>query len=102
MADGIRINDASLEITPAALDAMVKGQGAQVTVTKVDLSISPEALNTILTAATPQGTAAPSASLGDGRLQVTGQAGDKRVAVDIRAGSFRLQITPEGLRLVSE
>jgi hypothetical protein len=102
MADGIRINDAALEISPAALDAIVKGQGAQVTLTKVDLSVSPEALNTILAAATPQGTPAPSASVGDGRLQVTGQAGERRVALDIRAGSFRLQITSEGLRLVSE
>lgn len=102
MADGIRINDAALEISPAALDALVKGQGAQVTLTKVDLSISPEALNTILSAATPAGKPAPSASVSDGRLQVTAQNGDQRMALDIRAGSFRLQITGEGLRLVNE
>src|SRR6185503_14188125 len=98
MADGIRINDATLEISPAALDALVKGQGAQVTVTKVDLSVSPEALNTILGAATPEGSPSPSASVGDGRLQLTGQAGDKRFALDVRAGTFRLEITAEGLR----
>lgn len=102
MADGIKINDAALEISPAALDAMVKGQGAQVTLTGIDLSVSPEALNTLLAAFAPKDAPAPSASVSDGRLQVTGHAGDRRVALDVRAGSFKLQITSEGLRLSSE
>lgn len=102
MADGIRINDAAFEITPAALDALIKKQGASITVTGLDLAISPEALNTLLTALTPPGEPSPSAALADGRLQVTGQSGENRYAVDLRVGTFRLQITGEGLRLVSE
>lgn len=102
MADGIRINDASLEISPASLEAMVKKQGANLTLTHLDLTISPEALNTLLTAAAAEGRPAPSAAVSDGRLQVTGEAQGKRMSLDLRAGSLRLQITAEGLRLTSE
>jgi hypothetical protein len=101
LADGIRINDASVEITPAALDAMVKKQGAQVTVTGLDLSISPEALNTLLSALAPAGQPAPSAAVSDGRVQLTTQAGGQNVAIDVRAPSFRIEITAEGLRIVN-
>ena len=101
MADGIRINDAALEISPAGLDALVKRQGAQVILTNIDLSISPEALNTLLSAATPAGGTAPSAAVSDGRLQVTGQAGEQRLSLDIRIGSFRLEVTGQGLRITS-
>jgi hypothetical protein len=101
MADGIRINDVALEISPAGLEAMVKKQGAQVTLTNIDLSISPDALNTLLSAFAPPGEPAPSAAVSDGRLQVTGQAAGSRVALDIRVGTFRLEVTEQGLRLVS-
>jgi hypothetical protein len=102
MADGIRINDASLEITPASLEAIVKKQGANLTLTGFDLSISPEALNTLLGALAAEGRPAPSAAVSDGRLQVTGEAEGKRVSLDLRAGSLRLEITGDGLRLKSE
>jgi hypothetical protein len=102
MADGIRITDAALEISPAGLDALVKRQGAQVTVTHLDLSISPEALNTLLGALAPQGEPAPTAALSQGRLQVTGQKDGSRMSVDLRVGGFKVEITEQGLRLVSE
>src|SRR5438874_101228 len=102
MADGIRINDAAIEISPASLDALVKKQGAQLTVTNLDVSISPEALNTLLSTLAPAGEPAPSASVSDGRLQVTGAGGGKSVSVDLRVAGLKLQITSAGLRLVSE
>jgi hypothetical protein len=101
VADGIRINDAAFEISPAGLEAIVKKQGAQVTLTNLDLSISPEALNTLLSAFAPAGQPAPSAALSDGRLEVTAESAGRQVALDVRIGSFRLEITAQGLRLVS-
>jgi hypothetical protein len=101
MADGIRITDAALEITPAGLEAIVKKQGAQVTVTNLDISISPEALNTLLSAMAPEGQPPPSAALSDGRLQVTSHAGGMPASLDLRIAGLRVEITAAGLRLVS-
>ena len=101
VADGIRINDAAFEISPAGLEAIVKKQGAQVTLTNLDLSISPEALNTLLRAFAPAGQPPPTATLSDGRVEVTAQSADRQMGLDVRIGSFRLEITAEGLRLVS-
>lgn len=100
MADGIRINDASLEMSPAGLEALLKKEGASVTVTGLDVSVSPEALNTLLAGFTPEGQPAPSVVVSEGRLQVTGQGAGGTVNLDVRAGAFRLEITDQGLRLV--
>jgi len=101
MAEGIRINDAAVEISPAGLEALVTGQGAEVRVTRLDLSVSPEALNTLLTRLAPEGVSAPSAQVSDGRLQVTADQNGKRMALDLQLGGLRLELSPEGLRLVS-
>ena len=98
MADGIQINDAALEISPAGLEALVTGKGAQVRVTKVDVSVSPEALNALVAGFAPPGT---SAQLGDGRLQVSASPGGKNVLLDLALGGVQVELTPEGLRLVS-
>jgi hypothetical protein len=101
MADGIRIQDAALEISPSGLEALVNNQGAEVRVTKLDLAVSPEALNTLLRKFAPEGTAAPSATLGDGRVQVSAQQGGKTMGLDLSVGSLRVEITAAGIRLVS-
>lgn len=102
MADGIRINDVSLEISPAGVEALVNKRGADITVTRLDLSVSPEALNTLLAGLAPQGTAPPSVTLSDGRAQVSAERDGKRMGLDLQLGGMRLEISAGGLRLVSE
>lgn len=102
MADGIRIQDAALEISPAGLEALINKQGAEVRVTKIDLSVSPEALNTLLAGLAPEGTASPSAQVSDGRIQVSGEREGKRMALDLQVGSLRVEITAAGIRLFNE
>ncbi len=101
MADGIRINDAALEISPAGLEALVNQQGASVTLTKIDLSISPEALATLLARFAPEGEPAPTAEVSDGRLQVSTTREGKPMSLDLQVGGLRLEFTTAGLRLVS-
>jgi hypothetical protein len=102
MADGIRIHDAALEISPSGVEALVNREGAEIKVTKIDLSISPEAINTLLAGLAPEGAPVPAVAVSDGRLQVTGEREGKRLALDLQLGNLRLRITPEGLHLASE
>jgi hypothetical protein len=102
MAEGIRIEDAALEISPAGLEALVNRQGAEVRVTRLDLSVSPEALNALLRGLAPEGAAPPSAEVSDGRLQLAAEQDGKRLALDLQVGNLRVELTAGGLRLVSE
>ena len=102
MADGIRINDAALEISPSGLEAIMNQRGAEVKVTRLDLTVSPEALATILGRLAPEGQPAPTAELEDGRLLVTAQQEGKKTQLDLQLGGLRLEVTANGLRLVSE
>lgn len=101
MADGIRINDAAVEISPEGLQALVNRQGAEVRVTKLDLTASPEALNALLAGLTPEGQSAPTVEVSDGRLQVSGAREGQSLNLDLQAGGLRLEFTAEGLRLVT-
>src|SRR5262245_41179727 len=100
MADGIRINDAALEISPSGLQALVNQQGAEVKITRLDLTVSPEALATLLSRMAPEGAPPPSAEVSDGRLLVTTEQPGKRTVIDLEVGGFRLELTSGGLRLV--
>jgi len=102
MAEGIRINDAAVEISSAGLEALVNRQAAAVTVTRLDLSASPEALNALLAGLTPEGQAPPSVQVSDGRLQLSGAKDGKAFALDLQVGGFRLELSEAGLRLVSQ
>jgi len=101
MPDGIKINDAAFEITPGGLEALMSHQGAEVRVTRLDLSVSPEALNVLLRRLAPEGGPAPTAQVSDGRLQVSSQREGKAVELDLQVGGFQLRLSPEGIRLVS-
>ncbi len=101
MADGIRIQDAALEISPEGLQALVNRQGADIRVTRLDLAVSQEALNTLLTGLAPEGSAPPSVTVTDGRLQLSGERDGKRMGLDLQVGGFRVELTAGGLRLVS-
>jgi hypothetical protein len=100
MADGIQIRDASFEISPEGVDALVNRTGAEVKVTRLDLSVSPEALNRLLAGVTPEGKPAPNVAVSDGRLQLNAERDGKRVGLDLQLGGLRLEFSAEGLRLV--
>jgi hypothetical protein len=102
MPEGIRIQDAAVEISPEGLEAMLNKRGAEVTVSKLDLAISPEALNTLLAGLAPEGVNAPAAECGDGRLRVTAEKEGTPHALDLRVGGVRIELTAGGLRLVAE
>ena len=102
MADGIRINDADLEIGPEALSSLVQKRGGSVVVNRLDLSVSPEALATLLQGLTPEGKPAPAVEVGEGSLQVTVDREGAPVGAALRMGSLRLHFTAEGLRVTSE
>lgn len=102
MADGIRIQDAAVEISPQGLEALINKRGADVTVSKLDIAISPDALNTLLTGLAPAGTTAPTAECADGRLRVTAEKDGQPLALDLRVGGIRIELTAGGLRLVTE
>lgn len=101
MSDGIRINDAGLEISPEGLQALVNKQGTALRITKLDLSASPDALNTLLAGLTPEGQTAPKVDVSEGRLQLNAAKDGQAVALDLQVGGLRLEFTAEGLRLVT-
>jgi hypothetical protein len=98
---GICINDAEIELSPADLESLVRSQNTSVTLTKLDVSISPETLNRLLKGLSPVGRKPPSAAVSDGRLQVTAHPGGKNVALDFQVGTLRLELSADGIRLVS-
>lgn len=100
--DGIRIQDVSLEIGQEGLDALLRKQGAQLKITSLDLQVTPEALNTLLAGLAPEGTAAPSAEVSDGRLRIDTERDGKHLQLDLQVGGFRLELSAEGVRLISE
>jgi hypothetical protein len=102
MADGIRIQDAAVEISPEGLQALLDHRGAEVTVSRLDLSVSPEALNTLLAGLAPEGVTSPSAQCADGQLRISGEKDGKPMALDLRVGGVRIEITASGLRLTAE
>lgn len=101
MAEGIRINDAALEISPEGLESLVNSRGTEVKVTKLDLTVSPEAIATLLARFGGEGGPPPTAEVSDGRLQLTRQQGGARSALDLQLGSVRLELSAEGIRLVT-
>ena len=100
MADGIKIRDASLEISPEGVDALVNRTGAELKITRLDLSVSPEALNRLLAGVTPEGKPAPNVAVSDGRLQLNTEKDGKRMGLDLQLGGLRLEFSAEGLRLI--
>jgi hypothetical protein len=98
MDEGIRIEDAACEISPSGLESLLAKKGLELTVTRLDLSISQEALNALLQRFAP-GPAAPRAEVLDGRLRVENPGEAGAVTVELQSGGLRLEITGEGLRL---
>jgi hypothetical protein len=102
MADGIRIQDAALEISPEGLQSLLQKRGAELTVSKLDLSVSQEALNTLLTGLTPEGTPSPTAECTDAGLLVRAEKDGQPLSLDLRVGGMRIEISAGGLRVVTE
>ena len=101
MADGIRIHDAEIEVSTDALESLLNKGGADVTVRKIDLSVTPEALNAVLRKATPAGNVPPTVESEDGRLVLKAEREGTLHRLDLQLGSLRLEISGEGVRLTS-
>ena len=102
MADGIRINDASVEISTGGLDALLNRQGADLTVRKIDLSVSSEALNTLLAKFAPEGAPTATAEISEGRAVVSSQKDGQTMRLDLQLGALRVTFGDDGIRLSSE
>lgn len=101
MADGIRINDAQIEVSTSALESLLNKGGADVTIRKIDLSVTPDALNAVLQKATPAGNIPPSLEAEDGRLVLKAEREGTLHRLDLQLGSLRVEISADGLRLTS-
>ena len=113
MTDGIQIRDAAVAISPAGLEAMLRKEGAALTVSRLELSVSAEALNALLQglgAAAPEtapvdepsSPAQLSGGVEEGRLHLSVRRDGKTLDLDLRMAGMRLDFTAEGLRLVGE
>lgn len=90
MSDGIRIEDAAIDISPAGLEGLLGGGGpAEVSVSRVTLTVSEEVLNTVLRHGPP---GAPKSSEG-APAAATGATG----AVAGAAAGPSVQIQPDGV-----
>ena len=101
MADGIRIHDAQIEVSTGALESLLNRGGADVTIRKIDLSVTPDALNAVLRKATPEGSVAPTVESEDGRLVLQAEREGTLHRLDLQLGSLRIEIGVEGVRLTS-
>jgi hypothetical protein len=101
MADGIRIHDAEIEVGTDALEALLNRGGADVVVRKIDLSVTPDAMNAVLRKATPAGNVPPSVESESGRLVLQAEREGTLHRLDLQLGSLRLEIGAEGVRLTS-
>jgi hypothetical protein len=102
MADGIKIQDAAVEISPEGLQSLIQKRGAELTVSKLDLSVSQEALNTLLSGLAPEGTTPPTAECSETGLFVRAERDGQPMALDLRVGGVRIEISAAGLRVVTE
>jgi len=102
MADGIKIQDAAVEISPEGLQSLLQKRGAELTVSKLDLSVSQEALNTLLNGLGSGGSTPPSAECSDAGLKVRSERDGQQMALDLRVGTVRIEISAAGLRVVTE
>ena len=101
MADGIRIHDAQIEVSTGALESLLNKGGADITVRKIDLSVTPDALNAVLRKATPAGNVPPTFEAEEGRLVLQAEREGTLHRLDLQLGSLRLEISAEGVRLTS-
>jgi hypothetical protein len=101
MDEGIRIEDAACEISPAGLEAMLAKKGVELRVTRLDLSITEAALNTILARNQPR-PAPPRVTVANGTVKVANLGEDGATSVELCAGGVRLEIADGSLRLRTE
>ena len=101
MEEGIRIDDAACEISPAGLEAMLAKKGVELRVTRLDLSMTEAALNTVLARSGPR-QLPPRVTVASGSLTVENLGEDGATKVEIRAPGVRVEIGDGALRLRTE
>lgn len=101
MDEGIRIEDVAFEITPTGLVSLLDKKGLELKVNRLDISISEEALNSLLKRYAPA-EIAPLASVEGGQLTLTNTREGGTSKVELASPSLRLEVTGTGLRLRTE
>src|SRR5436305_7948749 len=101
MEEGIRIEDIAFEISPTGLVSLLDKKGLELKVNRLDLSISQEALNSLLARYAPAETA-PAASVESGQLTLTNSREDATSKIELGSSGLRLEVTSTGLRLRTE
>src|SRR5688572_20923873 len=101
MDEGIRIEDAACEISPAGLESMLAKKGLEVKVTRLDLSVSEAALNALLQRFAP-GEQAPRAAVQRGSLRVENVGPDAGTRLELQAGGIRIEIADGTVRVRTE
>ena len=119
MSDGIRIEDAAIEITPEALEGLLGGSGTtEVRVSRVSITVSEESLNAVLRGTAPEGASgstpavdpsAPAAKPAPPtvRIQAEGVSvdlnrGGRQMRLGLNFGSVRVQFTDGAVRVTTE
>lgn len=95
---GIRVDDAALEVEAAALPALLAGELAEVTLTRLDATASSSALNDLL-ARLRDPISPPRVEVEPGSLLYEGAAGGTRFRIRVAAPGLAAEFTGEGLRL---
>jgi hypothetical protein len=101
MTDGIRIEDAALEITAEGVEALVRREAPPLTVTRLSITVSAEALNTLIAGLAPEGKSA-AVKVGEGYARVDGQSEGRTLSVELRVGAVVLQLQDGGVRLATQ
>ncbi len=100
--DGIRVHDAAIEISSQGLADLVQQKGGAVTISRLDFSISEDALNLILAGSVPEGEVPPFAALTETGVRLNGVRDDKRGEVVLNAGSLRISFSAGAVRISTE
>ena len=91
LPEGIRVDSATAEISPAGLRSLIQGRGVAVRITRVDATVSTDAVNALL-----QASAAPAVKAADG------QSPPEAPAIDLSRGRVHYSASREGRALSVE
>ena len=98
MDEGIRLEDVAFEISPTGLVSLLDKKGLELKVNRLDITISEEALNSLLKRYAPAETS-PAASVEGGQLTLTNTREGATSKIELASPALRLEVTGTGLRL---
>jgi|SRR5215831_17573204 len=101
MDEGIRIEDVAFEISPTGLVSLMDRKGLELKINRLDLSLSEEALNSLLKRYAPAETS-PSATIEEGHLTFSSAREGATSRIELGSSGIRLEVIEGGLRLRTE